>query len=207
MLCSWAAPSRLHQKGNSSNAQPRHAALHAGLLEAFYQCRLALLSRKDDTTQVCLNSNTQSSTMQAHLGVLQRPQKHFIESQGVCPIAVHHIIWVDHVAPALAHLVCPCREARLRILAPHQLVSLLLDFLSIHPAGAAASCITFVASPWKSCKLSQLSLVLTLAISCLQEQQSLLHSSAAAKAGAGPQHLFGLFLGLPSSHICVEEER
>ena len=41
----------------------------------------------------------------AHLGILQGPEKHLKEPQAVSPMARHNLIGVDNIAAALAHLV------------------------------------------------------------------------------------------------------
>lgn len=70
----------------------------------------------------------------ANLGVLQGPQEHLIQSQGVSPISVHHIIWVHNIAPALAHLVLLSHDQGVRMPRPYQPVPLLLHLCSVQPA-------------------------------------------------------------------------
>lgn len=72
--------------------------------------------------------------MDEYLGILQRAKEHFIEAQGVCTILVHHIIWVDHIATALAHLVSLCCHPRVRMLLPDMFATFFLDLCRIKPA-------------------------------------------------------------------------
>ena len=74
----------------------------------------------------------------AHLGVLQGPQKHLIQPQGVSPISVHHIIWVHHVAAAFAHLMLLSSHQGIGVLRPHQPVPLLLHLSRVKPASIMA---------------------------------------------------------------------
>ena len=47
---------------------------------------------------------------------------------------MHHVVGVDHVAPAFAHLVSLCCHPRMGMLLPDMLASLLLYLCRIKPA-------------------------------------------------------------------------
>jgi hypothetical protein len=74
----------------------------------------------------------------ARLGVAQRPQEHLVQAQAVRAVRGHHVVRVDHVAAALAHLVRARGHAHARLRAQHEATARLLHLRLRHPAPARA---------------------------------------------------------------------